>query len=294
MISSSDLELVWDSRCQVAESCVFDAGGNRILFADQTAGLIHALGITDGSRHSWTLPGAIGSFGLCNSGRLVVALHRRVVLLDLRSGATEPLTSELDEPVRNKFNDGKVGPDGCFWVGTSDGRPVAEREPIGALYRVSPDGTMERKSFGYLVCNGLAWSPDGRTMFHSDSSARYVDAWDFEASSGAISRRRKIAIFAEDEGKPDGAACDTEGCYWSAAVQAGRLIRFSPDGDILTQIDLPIPSPTMPCFAGEWLYLTSMRRNNDEETLNRLPNLGGLFRMRAPALGADIGLFADD
>src|SRR5262249_26013742 len=151
-------------------------------------------------------------------------------LLELASGRIEELVPRLDEPEKNKFNDGKVGPDGCFWVGTSDGRPVLEREPIGSLYRITPDGKIERKSYGYCVSNGLAWSPDGRTMFHSDSTARYVDAWDFDPRSGGISNRRKIVTFSESEGKPDGAACDTEGCYWSAAVQAGRLIRFSPSG----------------------------------------------------------------
>jgi sugar lactone lactonase YvrE len=284
-------ELVWDARCGVGESCVWDAERRRILFADIPAGRIYSYGTTDGQQHHWTLPDVVGSFGLSRSGRLVVALRHRVVLFDTRRGLIEDFTSQVDEPVANRFNDGKVGPDGCFWVGTMDGSPA--RGPTGALYRISPDGRIERKADGYVTSNGLAWSPDGQTMFHSDSRQCFIDAWDFDATRGRITNRRRIATLSDEEGRPDGAATDAEGCYWSAGVSAGCLNRFSPTGELLDKIAMPVPTPTMPCFAADAVYVTSLRDGRDAATLDRYPGLGGLFRLPAPLAGAPVGLFAD-
>ena len=113
----------------------------------------------------------VGSFGLCLSGRLVVALRHHVVLFDPRTKAIENLTDPVDEPPTNRLNDGKVGPDGCFWVGSMDEN--TPRQKTGALYRVTPKGDIERKAEGYAVSNGLAWSPDGRVMYHSELHGRH-------------------------------------------------------------------------------------------------------------------------
>ena len=287
------LTLVWDSKSQVSESPVFDERNNRLLFADLEAGKIMALGLADGARETWTLPEAIGSFGLCQSGRLVVALLRRVVLFDPRSGKVEKLSGEMQELPTSNFNDGKVGPDGCFWVGGRDGRPKAERQPVSGLYRVSPDGRMELKAQGYLVSNGLAWTPDGRTMFHSDSSSNRIDRWDFDPKSGNIANRHILAQLKDADGRPDGAACDSEGNYWSAAILASRLNCYASDGRLLKSIELSIPTPTMPCFVGDTLYITSLSRGMDAEKLKRYPGIGGLYKMPAPARAGTEWFFAD-
>lgn len=286
-----DAELVWDVRCAVGESPVWDEKRRRLLFCDIPAGRIHAFCPDEGRRTSWDLPDVVGSFGLCRSGRLVVALRDRVVLFDTETHAIAPLAGPVDEPPTNRFNDGKVGPDGCFWVGSMDER--AHKQPLGALYRVTPDGAIERKAGGCLVSNGLAWSADGRTMFHSDSRAARIDAWDFDPATGRVGDRRRIASPTAAEGRPDGGACDAEGCYWSAGVSAGRLNRFSPTGALLNAIRLPLPAPTMPCFAGRWLYVTTLREGQDADALARFPALGGLLRLPAPAVGVPVGLFAD-
>ena len=115
----SQFELVWDSRCGVAESPVWDASTRRLLFCDIPGKRINALSVGDGAQTSWDFPEVVGSFGLCRSGRLVVALRHRVVLFDPRTKVIEQLTDPVDEPPTNRFNDGKVGPNGCFWVGSS-------------------------------------------------------------------------------------------------------------------------------------------------------------------------------
>lgn len=284
-------ELVWDSRCAVGECPVWDASTRRLLFADINGKCINVLSVDSGARETWTLPDIVPSFGLCRSGRLVVALRRRVVLFDPRSGSVQDLTPAIDEPPTTRLNDGKVGPDGAFWVGSIDEQK--DRQPIGALYRVTPDGRMERRADGIANSNGLAWSPDGRTMYHAESKSGIIEAWDFVPASGAMSNHRVLARMSNDEGRPDGGAVDTDGNYWSAGPSAGCINRFSPSGELLERIPFPVPGPTMPCFADGALFVTSLRDGKAPDVLERFPALGGLFRATTNIMGVPVGLFAD-
>lgn len=290
-IEVSAAELAWDACCDVGESCVWDERRNCVWFCDIYAGRVHALQVTSGERRSVALPAPVGSFGLCESGRLVVALRAAVVLYDIDSGTMQPLAELADLPPHLRLNDGKVGPDGAFWVGTCDER--AQKEAAGWLLRIDPRGGVRRWPIAARTANGLAWSADGRTMFLSDSRGPWIDRWDFDAASGTPSGRRRIAVLDAAEGRPDGAACDMQGNYWSAGVSAGCLNCFSPEGHLLRKLRLPAPAPTMPCFAGNMLYVTSLRRGLAPDALSRHPSAGGLLRLPAPVPGAPVSLFKD-
>ncbi|MBN8897371.1 MAG: SMP-30/gluconolactonase/LRE family protein, partial [Rhodospirillales bacterium] len=190
-----------------------------------------------------------------------------------------------------RLNDGKVGPDGAFWVGSIDER--SPRQPIGALYRVTADGRVEKRADGIANSNGLAWSPDERVMYHSDTAAGVIEAWDFDVATGDMRNHRVLARLGNEDGRPDGAAMDADGNYWSAGPSAGCINCFSPSGELLAKIPFPVPGPTMPCFADEQMYVTSLREGKSAEVLAAHPGLGGLFRAPAPATGAPVGVFAD-
>jgi sugar lactone lactonase YvrE len=286
-----DFELAWDSRCTIGESPVWDERNRRILFCDIPGKRIHALGLETGARETFDFPEVVCSLGVCRSGRLVVALRHRVVLYDTAARRIQDLTGAVVEPATNRLNDGKVGPDGAFWVGSMDEN--TPRHPLGNLYRVTPDGRIEQKAEGFSTSNGLAWSPDGRTMYHSDTSPGILEAWDFDPAAGAISNHRRLGKFTNEDGRPDGGATDVEGNYWSAGPSAGCINRFTPEGRLLERIPFPVPGPTMPCFAGPWLFATSIREGKSPEALQQFPALGGLFRAKAPVAGAPVGLFAD-
>jgi sugar lactone lactonase YvrE len=301
----TDIELVYSADRVVFESPVFDPQHRRIMFADLRDGTLFTFYEDSGKIETRELGGPVGSFGMCASGRIVVAQGRTVSVVDLDSGERETLVADIDEPPGNRFNDGKVGPDGCFWVGTRDARRDAGRVPHGnaSLYRITPDGRIERKSTGYATSNGLAFTPDGRTMYHADSHNGRVDAWDLDPVTGQISGRRVLATLATGEGRPDGAACDSEGYYWSAGVSAGCLNRFAPDGRIVAKIALPCPKPTMTCFSDDYLYVTSMKDQRGgpgfvadlqmADISGYRHNVTGLFRMRAPVRGARQSVFGD-
>lgn len=282
-------QLAWDIRCGIGESAAWHAGRGVLLFADIPAGRIHGLDPASGERTTWKLPEVVPSFGVCASGRLVVALRERVVLYDLDRDAITPLVPPLGLPEGTRLNDGKVGPDGAFWVSAMDG----SKQPTAKLYRVTADGAAQVKSEGYVTGNGLAWSPDGRTMYHSDTRPGRIDAWDFDPATGGIANRRVFATVDDAAGRPDGAATDMDGFYWSGGVSAACLNRFAPDGRHVQTIPVPVPGPTMPCFTPHGLFVTTLREGRDETMVAANPTMGGLFRLHVAATGVPVSLFDD-
>lgn len=289
------IECLVEARFGVGESPVWDGPNNRLLWSDNTTGDIHAIDLATRDRRVWTFDGLIGSLGLARSGRWVVAVDNRIVLFDSESGALEDLAEIRFPDGVDKLNDGKVGPDGAFWVGSMAKRePV--RRPVASLYRVTADGTVEEKVAGGIqVSNGLAWSPDGERMYHSDSRGGWIDVWDFDAASGRISDRRRLRMHSPEDGAPDGAAMDVDGIYWSGGFSAQCLNRIAPDGSLAERI--PVPAPvTMPCFGGpemKTLFFTSLREHVGPEVIDKFPLSGSVFMAEAPVAGVPVPLFAD-
>lgn len=286
-----------DQVFRLGESPLWDDRRERLFFVDIDAGEIHHVTAEGGSHRMWYAPppDRPTALGLTTAGRLVVALTRSVVILDPDSGTWEPL-ADIDVGLSTtRLNDGKVGPDGAFWVGSMDERAPEDREPIGALFRITADGQVEKKLDGLVVANGLAWSPDGRTMWLADSRGPWIDRFDFDPATGEMSNRSRFATPDEAMGRPDGCTCDAAGFYWSAGVSAGRLNRFAPDGRLVEFWDLPVAWPTMPCFGGEGLrhlFVTSLARPGvDQPASASLPagsvitfpaQIGGLPPRRFP------------
>ncbi|WFU50429.1 SMP-30/gluconolactonase/LRE family protein [Sinorhizobium terangae] len=284
-------DCVLDLRCTVAESPVYDDRRNCLFFVDIGKGALHRADLTGAGHIAWTFDHGACCVGLAHSGRLVFAQRDRVVLFDPESGAiVRQIASIQAERPDTRLNDGKVGPDGAFWVGTM--HEAAKRQPVASLYRVIPDGTVERR-VGEIICsNGLAWSADGSVLFHSDSRGPWIDRWQFDPATGAISERRRLAVLDEASGRPDGAATDVAGNYWSAGVSAGVLNCFSSEGELIRTHRFPVPAPTMPCFAGpdrKTLLVTSLRHADSSED----SRAGGIFAARSPVAGVAVHRFDD-
>jgi len=276
---------ITDEACRLGESPVYDERTGELFFVDILSRRLHGFGFPGGALRSWSFESEVCSLGLAASGRLVVALRDQVVLFDPASEARQEVCAiEADRP-ETRLNDGKVGPDGAFWVGSMDDRQ--DKEPIGTLYRVDPSGRVEPKVEGVTISNGLAWTADGELMFHADSRGPWIDRWQFDRWTGAISDRRRFAE-PNEIGRPDGGTCDAEGYYWSAGVSAGRLNRFAPDGSLAASLPVPVAAPTMPCFGGadfRTLFLTSLREGRSEEALAAAPLTGRVLAGEAPVAG---------
>ena len=277
-------QCIADLRGQLMESPVWDDRRQTLFAADINGRKVYEIDLERGQLRDWTFEAEVPCLGLAESGRLVVALAREVILFDPETGTRETLWNGYDEPQSSRLNDGKVGPDGALWIGSMDAR--AQRELISKLYRVTADGNAQIKAEGFEISNGLAWTADGKTMFHTDSRGPWIDRYDFDAPTGDISGRTRIRILDEQTGRPDGGACDIEGSYWSAGVSAGVLNRFDRDGVLLESYSMPVPAPTMPCFCGPdltFIAVTSHRLGDVEA-----PQSGGVHLAKAPVAGAKV------
>ncbi len=288
-IETPAVEQLIDLPLGVGESAVWSAAEQALYFVDILAPALFRLDPATRALKRWEMPSAIGSFGLCRDGRAIVALRHGIHFFDFASGRFELVAHPEAARPGNRLNDGKVGPDGRFWVGSMDDTP--EKQPVAALFRVDHDGKCTRMLDGLIVSNGLAWSADGRTLFHSDSRGKFVQAFDYDLSSGELSRQRRLCILEEEDGRPDGAAGDAEGYYWSAGVSAGCLNRIAPDGSIERKLILPVPAPTMPCFGGpdlKTLFVTSLTTDR-----TGTKTAGTLLSFRVDIAGAPVARFGE-
>jgi sugar lactone lactonase YvrE len=281
---------VLDAKAELGECPVWSAEEQALYWVDIRAPALHRLDPGTGENRTWPLPDRIGSFALREAGGAVLALRDGFYLFDFDSGAPKHHASPPEHVPGTRFNDGKVAPDGRFFAGTMDEEQLSR--PIGALYRLDPDGTVHRTVDGLIVSNGLAWSADGRTMFHSDSKAQVIRAYDYD--NGAVANPRVVARPTEEIGRPDGAATDVEGFYWSAGISAGVLNRWSPDGRLDRSIPLPCSNPTMPCFGGpdlRTIYVTSLRHDLPPDVLAAKPLSGGIFAIQVDVPGVPVARF---
>ena len=248
---------MWHPREQVLYYC--DIAGRKLQRFDPASGaLAH-----------WDFETDVASCAPMLGGHVLLAMRDGLWRFDPATGARTRLAEPPYDTASERFNDGKCDPQGRFWVGTI----YEPRDPALASLHCFSAGRLERRAEGITVSDGLAWSPNGRTMYWSDTKAHTVYAFDFEPASGEISGRRVFASFPlknpgarlEDYGgRPDGAAVDVEGAYWVAMFEGQRLLRLSPEGELLREVALPVRCPTMPCFGGpglKTLYITSAREN---------------------------------
>lgn len=284
---------VLDAKAKLGESPVWCAEEQALYWVDSLEPAIHRLDPATGRSCRYPMPAEIGSLGLRRQGGAVVALRTGFHLFDFERETLTFLVDPEENRPNNRLNDGKVSPEGRFWAGSMDDRP--HREPLAALYRLDPDRSCHKILDRLIVSNGLAWSPDGRVMYHSDSSGPYVKAYDYSAADGSISNPRVLAEPTQEIGRPDGAATDVEGFYWSAGVSAGVLNRWSPDGRLDRQIPLPCSAPTMPCFGGRdmrTIFVTSLTVRQSPAQLAAKPLSGGIFALRVDVPGVPVGRFA--
>ncbi|WP_140758595.1 SMP-30/gluconolactonase/LRE family protein [Mesorhizobium sp. B2-1-8] len=286
-ITTNPFETCIDFGLEIGESPVWDPVRSILWFVDILRPAIYSLDPISGVIADYRMPCEVGSIGMANAGLIVVALRSGIHLFDPATQRLDFLVHPEPEMTMNRLNDGKVGPDGCFWVGSM--HDAVPRALSGALHRITPDGRSRKVLDGLYVSNGLAWSPDGRTMYHADSRGPFIQAFDFDATTGAISNGRMIALLDEMRGLPDGAAVDQEGTYWSAGVSAGRLNRITPDGFMLDPVEVPLDAPTMPCFGGSdlrTLFVTSLSTITSDKTSS-----GSLISFRVTVPGTPVGQF---
>ncbi len=261
----------------------------------------HALNRFDprsGAHQRWPFDTDVACCAPVQGAGLLLALRSGLVFFDPSSGQTTPLCKAPYDAAHERFNDGKADPQGRLWVGTI----YEPRDPALAALYCWADGALQKRADGITVSNGLAWSPDARTMLWSDTKAHTIYAFDFDRDDGSLSHRRVFAQFPVKQanqdlatygGRPDGAAMDAQGGYWVAMFEGARVLRLALDGTVMQEIALPVRCPTMPCFGGadlKTLYITTAREKRPADELAREPLAGCVLSLRVdvPGLPANV------
>lgn len=243
-----------------------------------------------GKLTEWPTPMRVGSLAPRKSGGFIGGTEDGIAAIDSEAGRFDILFNPEEDRPGNRFNDGKLDRQGRFWAGTMDD---GEREDSGTLYRIDDDLSWHAMDGGYRVTNGPAFSPDGKIMYHNNSARQLT--YVFDLADGQPGERRIFLQFKEGEGYPDGMTVNSEGCLWIALWDGWCVRRYSPGGEWLETLKMPVARPTSCAFGGldlNQLYITSASVGLDQAAREMQPNAGGLFMVTPGVRGLDDAPFA--
>jgi sugar lactone lactonase YvrE len=261
--------ILTSSRDRVGECPVWSVAEQALYWVDIEGCLLHRVDWASQTQQTWHTPERVGCIALTDRTdeprTLVAAMETGIFLLKLGQGADADATllAAIKHPLPNmRFNDGRCDAQGRFWVSTMC-MDMSLAAPVGAVYCFDEAGLSESKISGLVTPNGMGFSPDGASYYLSDSHPSVQKIWVFDrdAASGALSHQRLFVDMLSLPGRPDGAAVDADGCYWICANDAGLLHQFSPQGELLQSVSVPVSKPAMCAFGGpnlDVLFVTSI------------------------------------
>jgi len=259
------------------ESPQWNVEEQALYWVDLHRGNIYRYWPSKGTYEVFVLGVEVGAMCSRDSGGLILATSNGIAFWDSKTTQLDYVAKTDLQGGKTRFNDGKVDPQGRFWAGT---QIQGGTEPVNALYRFDPDGTLHTMETEVILSNGLGWSPDSKTMYYNDSGRNVMYAYDFDPASGNISNRRVFHQFPSGEIIPDGLTVDSEGYIWCVMFRGYKIIRFSPSGAIDCEIRMPTRYTTSCIFGGEnmdELYITTGWREDCE---TRAAFDGDLFRIK--------------
>ncbi len=288
-MKTDEFQLVLNIPMQVGECPLWHAKENALYWIDIPGFAIHRIHPASGAHRSWLLPSEPGCIAHCETGGLIVAMRSGLALFDTESGALTAFSDAPYDTSKIRFNDGRCDAAGRLWVGTLY---EPRDQQLGALF-CAERRTLRDSGNRVTVSNGVAFSTDHRTLYQSDTTAHRIMAYDFDLATGTIGAGRLFKQFSMDKstnygGRPDGAAVDSEGAYWCAMFEGGRILRLSPEGEVLREIKLPLRCPTMMAFGDadlRTLYITSASLNRSEDELAQFPLSGCVIAVRIDVPG---------
>ena len=290
----TDVQLIADTKNVLGEGPIW-CPIERVLYrVDNLDPKIHRYDPATGSVQTWPMPEEIGSMVLREGSGIVAAMKSGFCFIDLETGKIDPIVDPEPDKPDNRMNDGKCDRRGRYWCGSMNSYFPAT-EPTAALYKLDPDLGCYKMDEGYIISNGMAWSPDDRTMYFADTRADIVFAYDFDIDTGTISNRRNFISTADTPGRADGATVDAEGFYWCAHVWDWSVVRYDPKGREDRRIRFPVRNVTCVAFGGDnldVLYVTSSTARQPAEDLASQPMAGGLMAIDVGVKGLPEPRFA--
>jgi sugar lactone lactonase YvrE len=291
----TEITCVLDAGAELGEGTLWDPEAQVLWWIDIWGRLIHRYDPATGEDRSWETPEYLGCLGLRARGGLILTMVSGFFHFDPATGRFDPIADPEADLPHTRFNDGKTDRQGRFWSGTMFEAPGRKVEFIGALYRMDADLSVHRLVEGIGCSNGLAWSPDSKVMYFSDSHTPVVRAYDFDPTTGEIENESVFVEFTEAGDIADGATVDAEGCYWVTIPFKGRVDRYDPQGRLMQSIMMPTDLPTCCEFGGKYLdilYVTTATLRRPAARLAGQTSPGGLFALDPGVRGLPLPPFA--
>ena len=274
------------ANCQniLGEGPVWSVSQQSLYWVDIKASSLYRQSL-DGKQHRLSFDKRPSALGLCDDGQLIIAFEDGIFFVDPQTGQRQLHVQLEANLANNRSNDGKVGPDGCFWVGTMDDK---EQEASGSLYVIGSKQTSQKLLQDISISNTLAWDKHRKRFYFADSKEQVI--WSFEYTENHPMIRKK-QIFVSLKGStfyPDGSTIDAQGNLWNAQWDGSRVVCYDPQGNILQIITLPISRPTSCCFGGpdlRTLFITTASVGLSAQQLQQEPLAGSVLQVRLPVSG---------
>jgi sugar lactone lactonase YvrE len=273
----------------IGEGICWDETDGMLYWIDLLANKIYSYDLDTNTVKMLDVGQNTGCIAVREKGGLIAGLQHGIYYVDMKTAKMELAASpEADKP-GNRFNDGECDCMGRLFAGTMSkalDSGAGDTTPRGSLYRMDPDGRVEKVVENVTISNGIGYSPDNTVMYYIDSPTRHVDAFDYDKATGAIRNRRMVVDVPEELGMPDGLTVDAEGMLWVGMWGGGAVVRFNPaTAKVLEKIELPAPYVTTMVFGGadmDEMFVNTAKMNTD---LNKYPDAGGVFRIKMDVKG---------
>lgn len=269
-------EPILDARATLGEGPVWDDRTGTLLWVDIHRHQVHRFDPESAVDQSIAFDEPVGSVALREDGGLIGAVGLSIGEIDEEMASFTPWHTVREG---DRMNDGSCDPRGRYLAGTLT-EPLVEG--ASGLFALQPDGSIRRLLTGLTLSNGLAWSPDGHTMYHIDTFLERVDAFDYDLDTGTVQSRRPVVDLHEAEGRPDGMTVDADGNIWVAMARGGAVRCYDTHGRLQDLVPVPAPVVTSCTFGGPGLadlYITTGQWPAAPEQLRDWPHAGAIFRL---------------
>lgn len=250
-------QLVDPTPAELGEGPAWYATAGRLTWVDILAGRVYFADAAGLVERTAEVGCHVGAALPATDGSMLLAVRGGFAVLGA-DGRITPLLDVLGDRPGLRFNDAKCDPRGRAFAGTMS--YDENRRGQGTLYRLDDGPVAVPVVGGVSLSNGLGWSPAGTTMYHVDSYAHRVTAYDYDVTSGELGAGRVFATVPAGQGLPDGLCVDDRGGVWVALHGGGSVVRFTPAGAADAVVEVPVPRPTSCTFggpAGDLLYITT-------------------------------------
>lgn len=279
--------VVLDCRISLGESCLWD----------ERTQMLHWVNIFEGEIWSWSpfaseepavtkLEERIGAIALREGDGLALALESGFALLDKNQLRLHRLAKIETELEATRLNDGRVDRQGRFVAGGV--HEATPQRPVSRVYALEANGDVKTLIDSVSCANSICWSPAGDVMYFTDMPTAKIEAFDYDTRTGCVSNRRTFVDLEKEPGLADGSIVDAEGCLWNAQWGGGKLVRYSPEGSVLGEMELPVDNPTCLTFGGpdlDILFITTAWFGLDAQRRELQRHAGSLFAFRPGVRG---------